>query len=192
MTSVTSLRRGYGLAGDKDPAPRPEELPRGACIQCDGDNPGAAGDSGVWVKMSDPRNVAHDKKVKQEKSHQENAPGAGIGAKKKRAPKDKGATGTGDGNKEAGSSEKAPVEQAPGDYEKSQTVLSKLKELDFHSRANIEMLAQLTLTIDDELKQKEFSDPVGALYSAQNEFQTQVAALVESYGAKCESLKPSA
>ena len=141
--------------------------------------------------MSDPRNVAHDKKVKQEKSHQENAPGAGTSAKKKRAPKDKAAATTGDGNKEAGSSEKAPVEQAPGDYEKSQTVLSKLKEMEFHSRANIETLAQLTLTIDDELKQKEFSDSVGALYSAQDAFQTQVAALVESYGAKCENLKPS-
>ena len=141
--------------------------------------------------MSDPRNVAHDKKVKQEKSHQDNAPGAGTKVKKKRASKDEGATETGDGNKEAGSSEKAPVEQAPGDYEKSQTVLSKLKELEFHSRANIETLAQLSLTIDDELKQKEFSDPVGALYSAQDAFKAQVAALVESYGAKCESLKPS-
>jgi hypothetical protein len=142
--------------------------------------------------MSDPRNVAHDKKVKQEKSHQENAPGAGTKAKKKRAPKDKGATETGDGNEQAGALEKVPVEQAPGEFEKSQTVLSKLKELEFHSRANIETLAQLTLTIDDELKQKEFSDSVGALYSAQDAFQTQVAALVESYGAKCESLKPSA
>ena len=141
--------------------------------------------------MSDPRNVAHDKKVTQEKSHQENAPGAGTKAKKKRAPKGKGAMEIGDGNEQAGALEKSPVEQGPGEYEKSQTVLSKLKELEFHSRANIETLAQLTLTIDDELKQKEFSDPIGALYSAQNEFQTQVAALVESYGAKCESLKPS-
>jgi hypothetical protein len=142
--------------------------------------------------MSDPRNVAHDKKVKQEKSHQENAPGAATKAKKKRAPKDDGAAATGGADKQADSSEKAPVEQAPGDYEKSQTVLSKLKELEFHSRANIETLAQLSLTVEDELKQKEFSDPVGKLYSAQNEFQTQVAALVESYGAKCEGLKPSA
>jgi hypothetical protein len=142
--------------------------------------------------MSDPRNVAHDKKVKQEKSHQESAPGAGSKAKKKRVPKDEGAAATGDENKQADAPVKAAIEQAPGDYEKSQTVLSKLKEMEFHSRANIETLAQLTLTIDDELKQKEFSDPVGALYSAQNEFQTQVTALVESYGAKCESLNPSA
>ncbi|HVF70808.1 MAG TPA: hypothetical protein VM940_04290 [Chthoniobacterales bacterium] len=141
--------------------------------------------------MSDPRNVAHDKKVKQEKSHQEKAPGSGTKAKKKRAPKDEAAKGAGDENKQPAAPETAPVDQAPGDYEKSQTVLSKLKEMEFHSRANIETLAQLTLTIDDELKQKEFSDPLGALYSAQTAFQTQAAALVESYGAKCESLKGS-
>ena len=124
--------------------------------------------------MSDPRNVAHDKKVTQQKQHDEK--GAGPDARKS-------AVETG---------EDAKSEQAPGEFEKSAAVLSKLKELEFHSRANIETLAQLTLTIDDELKQREFSDPVGALYSTQNEFQTQVAALVESYGAKCESLKPSA
>jgi len=48
MTAVTSLRhppslrygatRGYGLAGDKNPAPRSEELARGARIECDGEN----------------------------------------------------------------------------------------------------------------------------------------------------------
>jgi hypothetical protein len=50
-------------------------------------------------------------------------------------------------NQPAVAPEKAPVEQAPGDYEKSQTVLSKLKEMEFHSRANIEALAGLILTI---------------------------------------------
>ena len=84
------------------------------------------------------------------------------------------------------------MEQAPGELEKSVAVLSKLKDLEFHSRANIETLAGLTLTIDDELKQKEFVDPIGALYAAQDAFQTQIAALVASYEAKCESLKPSA
>jgi hypothetical protein len=142
--------------------------------------------------MSDPRNVAHDKKVKQEKSHQENAPGARTRAKKKRAPKDEGVAATSDGNKEAGSSEQAPVEQAPGDYEKSQTVLSKLKEMEFHSRANIEALAGLILTIEEELKQKEFSGPIGEVYAAQDGFHSRIAALIENYGAKCESLKPSA
>jgi hypothetical protein len=124
--------------------------------------------------MSDPRNVAHDKKVTQQKQH------------------DDGKAAVADERKsEAETAEDPKSEQGPSELEKSTAVLSKLKEMEFHSRANIETLAQLSLTIDDELKQKEFSDPVGALYSAQNEFQTQVAALVESYGAKCESLKPS-
>jgi hypothetical protein len=121
--------------------------------------------------MSDPRNVAHAKKVKQEKEHQEPASGA---AKSRPAP-----------------TEVAKVEQVPGALEKSAAVLSKLKEMEFHSRANIETLAGLTLTIEDELKQKEFSEPIGALYSAQDGFQTKIAALIESYAAKCESLKPS-
>lgn len=140
-----------------------------------GDYPRTTGVSGVWVKMSDPRNVAHDKKVTQKQHEDEKAAVAD-----ERKPDS------------AESAEDPKSEQAPGELEKSAAVLSKLKEMEVHSRANIETLAQLTLTIDDELKQKEFSDPVGALYSAQNGFQTQVAALVESYGAKCESLKPSA
>ena len=61
-----------------------------------------------------------------------------------------------------------------------------------YSQANIETLAGLILTIDDELKQKEFVDRIGGLYAAQDAFQTQVAAFVESYEAKCESLKPPA
>ena len=140
--------------------------------------------------MSDPRNVAHDKKVKQEKEHHQPAADAGAKPKKRRkTPADgdqNGATATAPAAPEA-----AKVEQAPGELEKSVAVLSKLKEMEFHSRANLETLAGLMLTLDDELKQKEFSDPVGALYSAQDAFQTKITALVESYEAKCESLKPS-
>jgi hypothetical protein len=124
--------------------------------------------------MSDPRNVAHDKKVTQQKHHEDEK--AAVAGQRE------GATAV---------AEAPNVDHAPGELEKSAAVLSKLKEMEFHSRANIETLAGLTLTIDDELKQKEFSDPIGALYSAQDGFQTQVAALVESYGAKCESLKPA-
>ena len=122
------------------------------------------------MRMSDPRNVAHNKKVKQEKEHHH-----------EQSPKSA-----------AAADEITKVEQAPGDAEKSAAVLSKLKEMEFHSRANIETLAGLTLTIEDELKQKEFSEPMGALYSAQDSFQTQIAALIQSYEAKSESLKPNA
>jgi hypothetical protein len=120
--------------------------------------------------MSDPRNVAHDKKVKQEKEHHH-------------VPSTKSAPAA---------DEVLKVEaEARGDAEKSAGVLSKLKEMEFHSRANIEMLAGLTLTIEDELKQKEFSGPIGELYSAQDNFQTKVTALIESYSAKVETLKPT-
>jgi hypothetical protein len=146
--------------------------------------------TGVSVGMSDPRNVAHDKKVTQEKehhpeSHSDSKPRKGRG-KKKAAVSDQN---------DAAASTPAPaesekVEQAPGELEKSMAVLSKLKDMEFHSRANIEALAGLILTIEDELKQKEFSDPIGALYAAQDGFHTKIAALIESYGAKCESLKP--
>ena len=125
-------------------------------------------------RMSDPRNAAHGKKVKQEKSH-----GRPTVAKPE------------EGNAVPAASP-AEANQASVDHEKSVAVLSKLREMEFHSRANLETLAGLTLTIDDELKQKEFSDPIGALYSAQDQFQTKVTALIENYEIHVESLKPSA
>lgn len=120
--------------------------------------------------MSDPRNVAHQKKVKQEKAH-------GRPEAKSKPKEDAAAAAT--------------AEQGPSDLEKSVAVLSKLKEMEFHSRANIETLAGLSLTIEDELKQKEFVNPIGDLYGAQDAFHAKVAALIESYGAKCESMKAS-
>ncbi|HEX8489493.1 MAG TPA: hypothetical protein VF626_00620 [Chthoniobacterales bacterium] len=135
--------------------------------------------------MSDPRNVAHDKKVKQEKEHQEPAAAAGAKPKKRRKTAAQTAPET------ASAEPPPPVEQGPGDLEKSVAVLSKLKDMEFHSRANIETLAGLILTIEEELKQKEFSDPIGELYSAQDGFHSKIATLIESYEAKCESLKPT-
>lgn len=126
--------------------------------------------------MSDPRNVAHDKKVAQEKHHQEEKAPAAAKDEPKAQPAE-------NDTKE---------DQAPGELEKSTAVLSKLKEMEFHSRANIETLAGLTLEIEEELKQKDFSEAIGGLYSAQDAFQTKIAALIESYQAMCESLKSSA
>jgi hypothetical protein len=135
--------------------------------------------------MSDPRNVAHNKKVKQEKAHHENAPAAGAKPKKKKAAKAE------DANPQAVAPETAPVQQAPADYEKSQAVLAKLKDMEFHSRANIEALAGLILTIEEELKQKEFSGPIGDIYAAQDGFHTKIAELIQTYEKKIESLRPA-
>ena len=140
--------------------------------------------------MSDPRNVAHKKKVTQEKHHQEAKPAAksSKGKKSPDAPQNQSAemarvspnTGSTGGN------------QQPDDLEKSLAVLSKLKDLEFHSRANIETLAQLSLTVEEELKQREFAEAIGAIYSAQDAFHAKIAAFIETYHAKCESLKSPA
>ncbi len=135
--------------------------------------------------MSDPRNIAHDKKVKQEKAHEAPASDEATPKKQRKGAGDPAADKT-------DTASAAQVEQAPGELEKSVAVLSKLKEMEHYSRANIQTLAGLMLEIEDELKQKEFVEPIGALYSAQDAFETQIAALVASYEAKCESLKPSA
>ena len=134
------------------------------------------------IFMSDPRNVAHDKKVTQEKEHTAK-PGKKTRAAKNQHPEEAQTSAS------AGEVAKAPPDHA--DLEKSLTVLSKLKEMEFHSRANIEKLAELTLTIEDELKQKAFAEPIGALYSAQDAFQSKISALIESYEAECERLKPA-
>lgn len=126
--------------------------------------------------MSDPRNAAHGKKVKQEKEHKPEAD-----PKKKQ-----------DSSAKVVEAAAKDEEQEPSDLEKSVAVLSKLKEMEFHSRANIETLAGLTLTIEDELKQKEFSNPIGELYGAQDAFQTKITALIESYEVNLEKLKTAA
>ena len=134
--------------------------------------------------MSDPRNVAHAKKVTQEKHHHQ------AKAKPEKRRKSSGPiqnqpveTAPAPTNAEA-----VQAEQKPGDLEKSLAVLSKLKDLEFHSRANIETLAELSLTIEDELKQREFAEAIGAIYSAQDAFHSKIAAFIETYQTKCDSL----
>jgi len=135
--------------------------------------------------MSDPRNVAHAKKVTQEKHHQQAKAKPGKG-KKSPGPAQNQPVETASAPVNA---EATQTEQRPGDLEKSQAVLSKFKDLEFHSRANIETLAELSLTIEEELKQREFSEAIGALYSAQDAFHSKIAAFIETYQTKCESLK---
>jgi hypothetical protein len=140
---------------------------------------------GVLVGMSDPRNVAHAKKVTQEKHHHQ---GKAKPGKEKKSP---GAVQNQpvETAPAPASADAAKAEQKPGDLEKSLAVLSKLKDLEFHSRGNIETLAELSLTIEEELKQREFSEAIGALYSAQEAFHSKIAAFIETYQTKCESLK---
>jgi hypothetical protein len=143
----------------------------------------------VYTFMGDPRNVAHAKKVQQEKHHKH--------AANTRAPKPVRRKGQTDNKKEAGAVEgdvakpEAEKPAQPPDsaqLEQSRAVLSKLKELEFHSRSNIEKLAELSLTIEEELKQKAFAEEIGAVYAAQNAFQSKIVKLIEDYETECTRL----
>ena len=143
--------------------------------------------------MGDPRNVAHAKKVNQEKHHKEkHAPkvGSAPSQRAKNIQTEKKAGTVAEGTNAEAPKPTQPVE--PTQLEKSLVVLSKLKELEFHSRANIEKLAELSLTIEEELKQKAFAEEIGAVYAAQDAFQSKVVKLIENYEAECARLSGSA
>ena len=143
--------------------------------------------------MGDPRNIAHTKKVTQEKQHKARharKTGAPRPAKKAQIEEMK-STATEPSPAPQPEAEKPPQPSDSAQLEESLAVLSKLKELEFHSRANIEKLAELSLTIEEELKQKAFAEAMGAVYSAQDAFQSKIVKLIEDYEAECTRLKPA-
>src|SRR5262245_27737728 len=144
--------------------------------------------------MGDPRNVAHAKKVSQEKHHKDKhapRPGSAPSQRSKDVPTDKKSASVAETPaKSEVAKPTQPVE--PTQLEKSLAVLSKLKELEFHSRANIEKLAELSLTIEEELKQKAFAEAIGAVYGAQDAFQSKILELIGAYEAECTRLSGSA
>ena len=150
--------------------------------------------------MSDPRNVAHDKKVTQEKKHQgskatlEDASAVQPGKKPATAKQEgesvgatAGADDSAEGKSAVPSANAAPMPSAA--LEGSLVVLAQLKDLEFHSRAHLERLAELTMTVEDELGQKELVAPLGEVYSAQSAFQTKLTALIEAYKAECDRMQ---
>ena len=149
--------------------------------------------------MSDPRNVAHAKKVTQEKKHQgtgaspADAPAVQPGKKPSGVKKNRPAAPDLVANEGAAPETTAAVENPPSKppaaLERSLVVLAQLKELEFHSRANLERLAELALTVEDELKQKEMVGPLAEVYSAQNAVQTRLTALLEAYKAECDRMQ---
>jgi len=130
--------------------------------------------------MGDPRNVAHAKKVTQEKHHKGDAAHSRQPGKKAQPVKKNQAVA--EKSSAAKTAEIAKPEQKPdaAKLENSLAVLAKLKELEFHSRSNIEKLAELSLTIEEELKQKAFVESIGDVYSAQEAFHSKISALIEA------------
>lgn len=117
--------------------------------------------------MSDPRNNAHAKKVTQAK-------------KKKHEPAAVAES--------AVLSEVATPQSSPA-LKGSLEVLAKLKDLEFHSRAHLQRLAELGLTVEDELKQKDQAASLSEVYAAQNVVQTTLTALIEAYQTECDRLQ---
>ena len=145
--------------------------------------------------MGDPRNVAHAKKASQEKHHKEKSSAKGGASasetgKKAQLAKEEQTAAEKPASPKTGEAAKTDQQPDAAQVEKSLAVLSKLKELEFHSRGNIEKLAELSLTIEEELKQKNFAEAIGAVYSAQDAFQSKILALIEAYEAECARLKP--
>jgi hypothetical protein len=149
--------------------------------------------------MSDPRNAAHAKKVAQQKKHEghEHA-AAGHPAEKPEADPakhdttaDPSAAADDDAAGASAAPTQSPAAAPPAALAGSLIVLAKLKELEFHSRAHLERLAELGLTVEDELKQTAIVAPLGEVYSAQNALQTKLTALIEQYQAECDSMQPA-
>ena len=144
--------------------------------------------------MGDPRNVAHAKKVTQEKHHKaKQAQKAGASQPAGKAQKSQAEVTAPQPSAAPKPSEAAKPEQPPdsAQMEKSLVVLSNLKDLEFHSRANLEKLAELSLTIEEELKQKQFAEGIGAVYGAQDAFQSKILELIEAYETECTRLSGS-
>jgi molecular chaperone GrpE (heat shock protein) len=148
----------------------------------------------VYRLMGDPRNVAHAKKVTQEKQHKAKhaqKAGAPQPAKKAQIEATKSAA-TEQSTAPKPEAEKPAQPPNSSKLEKSLAVLSNLKDLEFHSRANIEKLAELSLTIVEELKQKAFVEAIGAVYGAQDAFQSKILELIGAYETECTRLSGSA
>jgi predicted TIM-barrel fold metal-dependent hydrolase len=149
--------------------------------------------------MSDPRNVAHDKKVSQEKKqhgeieHPESTANAQPGRKPAMKEKHGSASVMTSAADAAADDAVVPDETASSKpnaaLEGSLTVLAQLKDLEFHSRANLERLAALGLTVEDELKQQELAVLLSEVYSAQNAVQTKLTALIEAYKTECDGMQ---
>jgi hypothetical protein len=141
----------------------------------------------VYKVMGDPRNIAHSKKVTQEKQHKAKHPQkASVPQPTKKGQIEETKSPAPQQNTvEKTETEKPPQPTDSAQLEKSLAVLSTLKDLEFHSRGNIEKLAELSLTIEEELKQKAFAEAIGAVYATQDAFQSKIVKLIADYEAEC-------
>jgi hypothetical protein len=145
--------------------------------------------------MSDPRNIAHDKTVAQQKKQRGEATPNGVphdqpGRKEKKTKKRESAAPA----ESPPAGETLPVVPGsapapPPALEGSLVILAQLKDLAFHANAHQGRLAEMMLTVEDKLKQKELANTVGEIYSAQAALHDRLAEFVTVYAAECERLQ---
>jgi len=61
------------------------------------------------------------------------------------------------------------------------THLSQFKEMAHRAKLRLEKLAELSLEIEDELKNKEYADRVSELFSIASQFEEKMDSLVHDY-----------
>lgn len=59
--------------------------------------------------------------------------------------------------------------------------ISQFKEMSHRAKLRIEKLAQLSLVIEDELKQKEYADRVSELFGIAASFEEKLDSLIHDY-----------
>jgi len=73
-----------------------------------------------------------------------------------------------------------------------QDTLSRLKEMEHYSQANIEKLAALWLEVSEHKDQKQYEKLVDEVLKRQNQFQEAISTLIETYEKDAARLKADA
>jgi len=59
--------------------------------------------------------------------------------------------------------------------------LAQFRDMAHRAKGRIERLAELSMTIEDDLKQKEFADRVSDLFSLSTEYEEKLESLINDY-----------
>ncbi|MEO8134063.1 MAG: hypothetical protein ABI831_08810 [Betaproteobacteria bacterium] len=70
-----------------------------------------------------------------------------------------------------------------------QDTLSRLKEMEHYSQANIEKLSALWLEVSEHKEQKQYEKMVDEALKRQNQFQESIANLIEAYASETARLR---
>ena len=73
-----------------------------------------------------------------------------------------------------------------------QDTLSRLKEMEHYSQANIEKLSALWLEVSEHKEQKQYEKMVDEALKRQNQFQESIAHLIEAYASETGRLRAAA